>query len=264
MKFINLSDKTHDVNGGSPYTGIKSNSVKVFGIMYKILVVDADPSIQSTVGQLLEDEGYDLYQANDGQEALASVDAARPDLMLIAISLPEMDGLTLCRTLRHRQHLAEVPIIFLTDENSPYSVAQALDAGGDDYVRKPFVPRELAARIRAHLRRANRTSETNLPIVSIRPGTHQVFVNDQEIFLTRIEFELLRHLTQMPDQWHSTDELLIHVWQYPQGVGDAALVRNHIRNLRCKVEDNPDRPTIIRSRHGRGYVVRAHVMLEPA
>lgn len=227
--------------------------------MPKILVIDDDAEIVMMIELLLKQEGFTTLKASSAQEALRIIDEDAPDLLLIDVLLPETDGIALCRKIRKLPDMNNTPIIFLTGEDSPYGVVEALNAGGDDYVRKPFAVRELAARVRAHLRRF--TVNGSMPTVRLMPLTHQVFVNDREVELTRVEFDLLLHLCNYPDRWHTTRDLLGGVWQYPQGVGDAALVRNHVRNLRRKLEDDPERPEIIQSRHRRGYIIRAHVQI---
>jgi len=183
-------------------------------------------------------------------------------LFVIDAVMPEMDGLTLCRKLRAQPHTANTPIIFLTGSTSSHTVVDALNSGGDDFIRKPFVPRELAARVRAHIRRSVFYAEGEVPAIRVVSSQYRVFINDDEAQLTRVEFDLLRYLCLAPYRLHSTEELLANVWQYPDGVGDAALVRNHIHNLRRKIEVDPERPLIIQSRHGRGYVVKARVELQ--
>jgi DNA-binding response OmpR family regulator len=229
--------------------------------MYDILVVDDDAQVLDMVELVLKREGYTVQRAYSASEALKLIESTTPDLFVIDAVLPEMDGLELCRKLRAYNQTASVPIIFVTGEGSPYTVAEALNSGGDDYIRKPFAPRELTARIRAHIRRSF-FLEGDVPGIRILPGTFRVFVNDREISLTRVEFDLLKYLCLSPYRLHSTDDLLANVWQYPNGVGDAALVRNHIHNLRRKLEPDPERPEIIQSRHGRGYVVKAHIQVE--
>ncbi len=227
--------------------------------MPQILVVDDDIEILTMIELLFKQEGYATLKARSAAEALKLIETHTPDLLLIDVVLPETDGITLCRKLRRHAELENIPIIFLTGEDSPYGVVEALNAGGDDYIRKPFAVRELAARVRAQLRRS--AFNESIPTIRLLPLTHQVFVNEREVELTRVEFDLLQHLCNYPDLWHTTRELLGGVWQYPQGVGDAALVRNHIRNLRRKLEDDPERPEIVQSRHRRGYIIRAHVQI---
>lgn len=225
----------------------------------RILIVDGDTSVLTMIEQMLDQDGYNVYKANSGQEALDLLETFTPDLFLVDLSLPRMDGLTLCRQLRSKTETANRPIIFMTGQGSPYSVAEALESGGDDYIRKPFAVRELAARIRAHLRRSGSLVIEDMPALRINCGTYQVHVDGREIMLTRIEYDLLHFLCRTPHKWHSTQDLLTGVWHYPDGVGDAALVRNHIRNLRRKLEHNPDHPAVIQSRHGRGYSIRARI-----
>lgn len=225
----------------------------------KILVIDDDPAVLRMIEQALESEGYTVFKSYSGQEALSILDTVQPELFLIDVGLPNMDGLMLCRKLRSNPETIHTPIIFLTGQHNSYTAAEALEAGGDDYIRKPFAVRELLARIRAHLRRSNNFEDDDTPFLRIIPGTYQVFVDAREISLTRIEFDLLNFLCHTPNRWHATQDLLTGVWNYPDGVGDAALVRNHIRNLRRKLEINPDHPSIIQSRHGRGYSIRAQV-----
>lgn len=230
--------------------------------MYEIMIVDDDAQVLDMVELVLKREGYHVLRAFSGHDALETVETETPDLFVIDAMMPEMDGLTLCRKLRSQARTANTPIIFLTGNNSPHSVVDALNSGGDDYIRKPFVPRELAARVRAHIRRSVFYTEGDVALIRIQSNRYRVFVNDQEMLLTRVEFDLLKYLCQSPYRLHSTEELLANVWQYPDGVGDAALVRNHVHNLRRKIEADPERPLIIQSRHGRGYVVKARVDFE--
>lgn len=226
--------------------------------MYDILVIDDDPQTLDMVELVLRREGYNVMRSFSATDALQIVEKATPDLFVIDAVLPDLDGLSLCRKLRANPQTREVPILFVTGRDSPYDVAEALAAGGDDYIRKPFVPRELTARIRAHIRRSFYL-EGDVPTIRIDPVSYRVFVNDREVQLTPVEFELLKFMCVTPNRLHSTDDLLAKVWQYPDGVGDAALVRNHIHNLRHKLEPEPERPALIQSRHGRGYVVKARV-----
>jgi DNA-binding response OmpR family regulator len=229
--------------------------------MYKILLVDNDAETLDMIEQLLKREGYVVAKATSGHDALRRVEAAPPDMLVVSMHLPGMDGLALCRRLRAAPLTSRTPILFLNEADSSYGVADALEAGGDDYLRKPFALRELAARVRAHLRRIHRQSD-DLPRLRIVPDSLTVYVNERKVMLTQMEFDLLLFLCSAPNQLHSTQTLLSDVWQYPRGTGDTALVRNHVRNLRRKIEDDPERPAIIQSRHGRGYAVRARVEIE--
>lgn len=227
--------------------------------MYQILIADDDQAMLQMVEQVLSHEGYDVVAVDSGNAVLDIIQDDTPDLFLIDVALPDVDGVQLCRKLRSNPSTNSVPIVFLTGHSNIYSVTEALGAGGDDYIRKPFAVRELTARIRAHLRRSANYSTDELASLKIVPDTYQAFVDDREVMLTRIEFDLLHYMVLNIDKWHATQDLLTDVWNYPEGVGDTALVRNHIRNLRRKLEINPDHPAIIQSRHGRGYSIRANI-----
>ncbi|MDZ4769826.1 MAG: response regulator transcription factor [Chloroflexota bacterium] len=228
------------------------------------MIVDDDVQMLDMVELVLRREGFTVRRANSGMEALSSTAEESPDLFVIDAMMPEMDGIALCRRLRVQPHTANTPIIFLTGNTSSNNVVDALNSGGDDFIRKPFVPRELIARVRAHIRRSALYGEENMPVVRILPTQYRLFVEDREIGLTRVEFDLLKYMCSAPHKLHSTEDLLAGVWQYPKGVGDAALVRNHIHNLRRKIEEDPERPLILQSRHGRGYVVKARVLIDDA
>lgn len=230
--------------------------------MYEILIVDDDIALLDMVQIVLEREGYRVLRAHSPRIALDMVAETTPDLVVLDAMMPDMDGIALCRKLRGQAQTANVPILFLTGQGGTYGVVDALRSGGDDYLRKPFNPRELAARIRALIRRSVQYSDGEAAVIRIVPAQFRVFVNDREVSLTRVEFELLRYLAATPYHLHSTEELLENVWQYPNGVGDAALVRNHIHNLRRKIEADPERPVILQSRHGRGYVIKARTQVE--
>ncbi len=227
--------------------------------MSKILIADDDQAMLYMVEQVLKQEGYSVLSAKSYEDAQVIIQYSQPDLFLVDINLPDKDGVTLCRYLRNNSATANAPIIFLTGHHNLYSVTEALDAGGDDYMRKPFAIRELTARIRAHLRRIYTFEPEESISLQIMPDTYQVYVDNREVIVTPIEFDLLRFMCKVPQKWHGTQELLAGVWNYPSGVGDTALVRNHIRNLRRKLEQNPDHPEIIQSRHGRGYSIQANV-----
>lgn len=231
--------------------------------MYKILVVDDDIQMIGLLSQLLEREGYAVLTASSAEEALVFVGYTAPDLFIIDVSLPDVNGLELCRVLRGMPRTAELPILFITGQETGATVTDALNVGGDDFIRKPFAVRELTARLRALLRRVVKQEEMrdDMPSIQIYPGMRMVLVDERAVDLTQVEFDLLLHLCAAPNKLHSTRDLLMQVWKYPANAGDAALVRNHIRNLRRKLEMNPDHPAIIQSRHGRGYTVKAYIRI---
>ena len=129
---------------------------------------------------------------------------------------PGLDGLGLCRKIRTNSHTANLPVL-LTGQNVHYSVTSALEAGGDDYIAKPFALRELAARMRAHLRRVSGNLNDAMPMLRILPETQTIYINDREVILTQVEFELISFLCRKPNQLHRTEDLLTGVWQYPRG-----------------------------------------------
>ncbi len=230
--------------------------------MHRIFVVDDDTQMLSLIGQLLEREGYLVSTATSAEQVLAAIERETPNLFIIDAVLPGMDGMKLCHQLRKHPKVAHLPIIFITGHDSPCTIADALEAGADDFVRKPFIVREFTARLRAHLRRVTPLEPVDeLPTIRISPEMRTVMVDNRQVDLTQVEFDLLKYLCHAPAKLHSTQDLLIHVWQYPPDAGDTALVRNHIRNLRRKLEDSPERPEIIQSRHGRGYTIKAHVQI---
>jgi DNA-binding response OmpR family regulator len=230
--------------------------------MYKILVVDEDLETLRTIEQFLSREGYLVETTISARDVLSIAEENIPDLFIINTVLSGADGLSLCRALRANVKTTSAPIIFLTSKSSANAVSEALEAGGDDYLRKPFALRELSARVRAHLRRTASYSIDDMPRLTVNPHTLTVWVNDREVALTQVEFDLLMFLCHAPHELHSTQTLLMDVWQYPAGTGDTALVRNHIRNLRRKLEEDPERPSIIQSRHGRGYSIKARVQIQ--
>jgi DNA-binding response OmpR family regulator len=206
---------------------------------------------------VLTREGYQVVRAHNAEQALATVKDLMLDLIIIDLHLPDMDGVELCRTLRSMPNVGRTPTIFVTAQVESKSVVKALESGGDDYIRKPFAARELAARVKAHIRRSLFYSETTTCIMAFDAENYRVRVNDRWVDLTRVEYDLLQFLCASPYTLRTTEDLLTQVWHYPPGVGDAALVRNHIHNLRQKIELDSERPAILQSRHGRGYVVKA-------
>jgi DNA-binding response OmpR family regulator len=223
-----------------------------------ILTVHGDSAARKVIGRALAREGHTVLEATDGQTAVCLASAYRPDMIILDATLPDMNGLELCATLRSLPYVTHTPILFVSERHSAYYVAQALDCGGDDFLYRPFAPRELKARVRALLRRAERRSKNGAqPVLRLDGSAHRVQVNGRSVQLTATEHRLLTYLCQQPRQHHRAHDLLAAVWGYPPNEGDTALVRNHIRNLRRKIETNPDRPHIILALHGRGYTINA-------
>ncbi len=225
-----------------------------------ILVVDATPSIRAIINKTLHKEGHRVIEAVDGPTALSLARQHRPDLVILDQALPGMNGFEFCAHLRTMPHAHHTLILFLGTEKNASVIAQALDAGGDDYLRKPFAARELRARVQALLRRLPQAeNHRSLAALQLDPEQHRVIVGDRQVELTPTEFQLLEFLCKHPNDYHAAPKLLEAIWQYPPGTGDTALVRNHVRNLRRKIESNPDLPEILVSLHGRGYTVRAQM-----
>lgn len=228
--------------------------------MTYILAVDDDPEVLDTLGRVLEREAFEVGLAKSGAEALRMIEKQTPDLMILDIIMPGMDGITICQQLRRDSRFTALPILFLTAKGSTDDIVDGLDAGADDYVVKPFELAELRARVYALLRRSTREVRNDAVIqlndLRLDSDTYQVFVKGQKIQLTSTEHRLLRYLMENPNRALSPGHLLQIVWEYPPNTGDPDLVRAHVRNLRAKIEQNSDRK-YIRTIHGIGYMISA-------
>ncbi len=227
--------------------------------MAYILAVDDELDLLGTLSRALSREGYEISQATTSTEAWQKIVYRRPDLVILDIMMPGTDGLTLCRQLRADNRFIDLPVLFLTARNDTEDVVAGLDAGGDDYVMKPFELAELTARVRALIRRGQREESKNpilkLGAVRLDSDTYQAEVGGEMIQLTATEHRLLRYLMEHPNQALSPQRLLEAVWDYPPRTGDPDLVRAHVRNLRAKLErGNPD-AQFIRTIHGVGYMI---------
>ena len=231
--------------------------------MKKILVVDDEKPISDIVKFNLTKEGYDVYTAYDGEEALQQVKEVEPDLILLDLMLPKIDGLEVAREVR-KTH--DMPIIMVTAKDSEIDKVLGLELGADDYVTKPFSNRELVARVKANLRRQSavaakssaeddKNSEITVGDLTIHPEAYTVSKNGQRIELTHREFELLHYLAQHLGQVMTREHLLQTVWGYNY-FGDVRTVDVTVRRLREKIEDNPSRPTWLVTRRGVGYYLR--------
>jgi DNA-binding response OmpR family regulator len=222
----------------------------------RVLVVDDEPMVTEVVERYLVRDGFDVSTADDGDAALALAQTWAPDLIVLDLMLPGKDGLEVCRTLRRD---SSVPIIMLTARGDETDRIVGLEIGADDYIVKPFSPRELVARIKAVLRRsatqADATTSTDLlrfQGLTINPRTRSVEVNGKSAALTAKEFDLLHYLAAHPEQVFSREQLMNDVWDYTFA-GDASTVTVHIRRLREKIEPDSLRPRYVKTVWGVGY-----------
>ena len=233
--------------------------------MARILLVDDEQDLVWAMQYSLNDEGYEVLTAYDGVEALAVARRHRPDLVILDIVMPRLDGLQVCHHLRRDPALAAVPILFLTVRSSIEDRIAGLDEGGDDYLAKPFDLRELKARVRALLRRGRGAPEGRVSLLVVGPlaldlHTRQVRVGEGEvgekgIQLTPAEFDLLHHFMTHPGEVFSSQQLLQQVWGYPLEAADLGLVRWHVKNLRDKLEPDPNHPVFLRTVKRHGYLL---------
>ncbi|HEX2035357.1 MAG TPA: response regulator transcription factor [Chloroflexota bacterium] len=233
--------------------------------MAKILLVDDEPTLISTVGYNLRREGHQVVTAGDGVRALDLARRERPDLIVLDLLLPKMDGLDVCRSIRQSTSAAlrAVPILMLTAKAEEVDKVVGLEVGADDYVTKPFSMRELMARLKAMLRRTQmelKEPETELPFVfgnlEINPAQRRISRRGKEITLKPKEFDLLVFLLRHPGQVFSREQLLDQVWGFGH-IGDIRTVDVHIRWLREKIERDPSKPKLLETVRGVGYRVRA-------
>ena len=216
-----------------------------------ILVVDDDPALAEMIGIVLAGEGYELEYCADGADALDRFHEVRPDLVLLDLMLPGKDGIQICTEIRAE---SGVPIIMLTAKGDPTDIVLGLESGADDYVVKPFNPKELVARVRTRLR-PQRTADTGALKVAdldIDVEGHRVSRAGETIALTPLEFELLVTLASKPSQVFTREMLLEQVWGYHYKA-DTRLVNVHVQRLRSKVERDVDNPVVVTTVRGVGY-----------
>ncbi|HER2371084.1 TPA: response regulator transcription factor [Streptococcus pyogenes] len=235
--------------------------------MKKILIVDDEKPISDIIKFNLTKEGYDIVTAFDGREAVTIFEEEKPDLIILDLMLPELDGLEVAKEIRKTSH---VPIIMLSAKDSEFDKVIGLEIGADDYVTKPFSNRELLARVKAHLRRTE-TIETAVAEENASSGTQELTIGNlqilpdafvakkhgQEVELTHREFELLYHLANHMGQVMTREHLLEIVWGYDY-FGDVRTVDVTVRRLREKIEDTPSRPEYILTRRGVGYYMKSY------
>ena len=236
--------------------GLEAASPPVDQRNARILVVEDDPNVAEVLARYLRREGFTVSCEEDGQVALAQALADPPDLAVLDIMLPGLSGLEVCRRLRAA---SGVPIILLTALGEEADRVVGLELGADDYVTKPFSPREVTARVKAILRRAGAgtqaAAEPAVPVdagdVRIDPRTREAVVRGHLVDLTALEFDLLLYLARHPREVFTREQLLDQVWGF--AVADSATVTVHVRRLRQKVERDPARPAHIRTVWGVGY-----------
>ncbi len=231
-------------------------------MMKKILVVDDEKPISDIIRFNLEKERYDVSTAFDGEEAVEQFETVGPDLILLDLMLPKMDGLEVCRQIRKT---SDVPIIMLTAKDSEIDKVLGLELGADDYITKPFSNRELAARVKANLRRVGSSAQAQpeeevlneiyVGALTIHEDAYVVSKRGEEIELTHREFELLHYLAKHLGQVMTREHLLQTVWGYDY-FGDVRTVDVTVRRLREKIEDTPSHPSWLITRRGVGYFLR--------
>jgi two-component system response regulator MtrA len=218
--------------------------------MARVLVVDDDQALSEMLGIVLRAEGYEPSFCDDGAKAFSTFKESKPDLVLLDLMLPGLDGIEVCKQIRDE---SVVPIVMLTARGDTLDVVQGLESGADDYIIKPFKPKELIARIKARLRKEDYKSETlTLGDLNIDVLGHSVKRNGKTIILTPLEFDLIVALARKPWQVYTREQLLTEVWHY-RNPADTRLVNVHVQRLRAKVEEDPENPKIVMTVRGVGY-----------
>ena len=217
----------------------------------KILVIEDEPDILEVMQYNLEREGYKVVSCRNGEQGLSRIRTDNPDLVILDLMLPGMDGIDVCRAIRLE---SGVPIVMLTAKSDTVDVVVGLESGADDYIVKPFKPKELVARIRARVRRYDDAGSGALAIgdVVIDIVGHTVSRSGEVLALTPLEFDLLVCLARRPGQVFTREVLLQEVWGY-RHAADTRLVNVHVQRLRAKIEHDPERPEIVLTVRGVGY-----------
>ncbi len=217
----------------------------------RILVVDDDAALAEMLGIVLRGEGFEPVFCGDGSTAIDAFRAAKPDVVLLDLMLPGMDGIDVCRAIRAE---SGTPIVMLTAKSDTVDVVVGLESGADDYIVKPFKPKELVARIRARIRRTDDVGARVLTIsdLTIDISGHTVRRGNDVLTLTPLEFDLLACLAKRPGQVFTREALLQEVWGY-RHAADTRLVNVHVQRLRAKIEHDPEAPEIVLTVRGVGY-----------
>ena len=224
-----------------------------------ILAVDDKPQNLQFLGKLLSDNGYEVGIAQSGQQALNFVRKNEPDLILLDIMMPEMDGYDVCKSLKSDFGTRHIPIIFITAKTDTDDIVRGFEVGGVDYVTKPFSVKELTARVKAQLRRSDKLKHDEDIIVvnsmTIDKKQHSVYINDQQIILTLKEYEVLKLLAENKGKVYTRDQLLNQVWGYDY-FGETRTVDVHIRHIRKKIEEHDSSNEYIETIRGVGYKIK--------
>lgn len=223
-----------------------------------MLVVDDDALIRKAVRLTAESEGYAVQEAERGANVLERIDSFHPDIVLLDLMLPDLSGFDVCREIRHAGH--RMPVLILSAKNEEIDVVLGLEIGADDYINKPFRPRELLARIAAHLRKAKETRTDARPEdgrlvfrdLVIDTAERRVTRDEQDVILTHTEFDLLAYLAQNAGKVLSRERILSSVWGYEHPI-ETRVIDVHVRNLRRKIEPDPAQPRYILAVPGIGY-----------
>lgn len=228
--------------------------------MSTILVIDDDELVSRTLQRTLKHYGYQVMAAHSGTEGLQLARRHRPDLFILDIMMPGLNGYDVCRQIRGDPLLKELPVLFLTAKAKDEDKIEGFRAGADDYLSKPFNMEELELRVKAILRRVLPKLNEPEPSTQVVVGnvvldcrTFKVKTPSETVLLTNVQFDLLYHLMSNADQVFNSQQLLQDVWDYPRDTGSPELVRAHIKNLREKIEPVPSRPIYIRTIQGHGY-----------
>jgi DNA-binding response OmpR family regulator len=233
-----------------------------------ILVVDDDVDVAETIERSLRRSGHEVLVAHRGADGLEIARRRSPDLLVLDIMMPGMDGIQVCQHMRANPELAGTPILFLTAKGEIADKIEGFEAGADDYLTKPFDLRELVLRVRALLRRTQQNGGDKTDAERIEVGaltldcrTFEIKTPQDKVLLTPVEFELVHFLMSNPRKVFSADQLLQEVWGYPPGTGMPDLVRVHIKNIRDKIETDPREPVYLRNILRRGYMITGDSVL---
>ncbi|MCD6519124.1 MAG: response regulator transcription factor [Anaerolineae bacterium] len=226
--------------------------------MARILLVDDDAYVLEVVERALRRQGHIILVAHNGKEALEILRNQTPDLAILDIVMPHLNGIEVCKFIRTHPSLASIPILFLTQKERIEDKIEGFEAGADDYLTKPFSLAELEVRVKALLRYSSHVVPTG-PLavgkICVDPHTGKVEIDGSSVELTPVEFELLYFLVSHAGEVLSTERLLQEVWGYPPGAGNPSLVRMHVLNLRRKIEPDPRHPIYIRTIPRHGYTI---------